>query len=90
MRCIPLLTKGTDRPYWIRRDAFLGYFDPEDFFCRDVKDVVSSYLADWFYTGEGGQLGFYLPTVQFSGAKTQFINGGTGSRCSCRTSTNFQ
>jgi hypothetical protein len=75
MRCYPDLTKYDDEPFWVSREVFLQHFDQDDFHDRGSKDVVHSYLAEWFHTPTDGTPRFMLPTVQFIAGKTQFING---------------
>ncbi len=75
MRCRPEVNLDTDIPYWVPRNIFYTHFDQDDFRCRESIAVRPAYLADWFYTPEGGPTRFFLPTVQLISGKTQFING---------------
>jgi hypothetical protein len=75
MRCLPILTRNDDEPYWVTREKFLQHFDQDDFLCRESIVVAPSYLADWFYIQPDGTLLFMLPTISFIAGKTQFING---------------
>jgi hypothetical protein len=75
MRCLPELTRNDDECYWVTRQAFFQHFDQNDFLCRKSADVTASYLSEWFHTPKDGILHFMLPTIQFVGGKTQFING---------------
>jgi hypothetical protein len=67
----------SDRPCWVSRRLFYKYFDQTDFLNRDCLEVEPLYLSDWFKPKSIGYefLFFELPTVQFVGGKTQFING---------------
>ena len=75
MRCLPFVTLDSDKPYWIKRESFLAFFDHTDFMCREVSDVSPSYLSAWFHEQPNNLPFFYLPTVTFVSGKTQFING---------------
>lgn len=74
MECLPSVALDTDCPYWISREEFFRGFDQADFQCRNVQDVTSAYLDDWFLTS-GSKKYFYLPTVQLVASGTQFISG---------------
>lgn len=75
MRCLLDVKISSDEPFWVPRSVFYQHFDQDDFLCRESIDVVSSYLASWFYIPEDGKLRFELPAVHFVAGKTQFING---------------
>jgi hypothetical protein len=70
---------NTDRPYWVSREAFFKYFDQADFHCRDVENVTSSYLSDWFDVWRDGIRRFKVPAVYFvttsADTRTEFVSG---------------
>jgi len=69
------LTLATDEPFWIARTIFYEYFDQDDFLKRECVNVSQNYLEAWFVNESNGARKFMLPTVQYIGGKTQFING---------------
>lgn len=76
MKCLPHIGKDTDNPYWVTKEQFYNYFDQDDFNDeRDVRNVVNSYLNEWFYFDDDNTELFILPTVQIVSGKTQFVNG---------------
>ena len=75
MHCRPWINQVSDRPCWVSREIFFKYFDQADFSNRDCSEVERRYLSDWFKKIDSEFLHFELPTVQFVGGTTQFING---------------
>jgi hypothetical protein len=75
MRCLSWVSLDTDVPYWVLRSSFLRHFDQKDFLSRNVKDVVSAYLGDWFCADVDGARRFKIPAVSVVSGTTQFISG---------------
>jgi hypothetical protein len=63
----------TDVPYWFTRETFYAYFDQDDFLDRDIKEVQTAYLKDWFHTTTDGNHRFYIPVVGTVNGKTDLI-----------------
>lgn len=74
MKCKIALSIDTDKAYFITKNDFLSNFNQNDYFCRESIIIKQQYLSSWFYT-EKEQKWFYVPTVNFIGEETQFING---------------
>ncbi len=75
MHVIAELTCSSDEPYWVARESFMAHFDQADFLYREHVEVVPAYLDAWFTRTSTQTRGFLLPSVQFTGGKTQFISG---------------
>ena len=65
---------ASDIPYWIARESFYRYFDQENFLNREVRDVQSAYLKDWFPASANGTIKFLIPVVSAIAAKTDLIS----------------
>lgn len=77
MDCLPLITKSTDVPFWIKRLDFNRLVHSQNYLCRNVQAIYpDAYLADWFVpSGVSGVHGFPLPTVYLDAGRIKFING---------------
>jgi hypothetical protein len=65
----------TDQPHWVAREDFYRYFDQDDFNNRDIKDVQSAYLEEWFHEDkEVGITRFMIPVVGAIGENTDLIS----------------
>lgn len=74
MQVFAAINCQTDEPYWISRSTFYESFDQDDFRNRQVLDVTSAYLQDWFYRAGDGRLMFYIPVVGALGRRTDLIS----------------
>jgi len=63
----------TDVPYWVNRDDFFKHFDQDDFQNREVRDVRTAYLRDWFLTAADGSVKFLIPIVSALGNRTDLV-----------------
>jgi hypothetical protein len=75
MLCRLSVTLESDIPFWVTKQSFYRSFDQSDFVCRNVRNVVDAYLADWFDRENGAMPSFSLPPVSVSSGVTQFISG---------------
>lgn len=73
--CIPELTVGTDKAFWVTRDVFEREFDRSDFRCRNSQIIERKYSSHWLREDSRGAVWFIVPTVQMISGATQFING---------------
>jgi hypothetical protein len=72
VRCRIELTVQSDRPYWIKWDAFLRL--SHDLACRKSHEIESFYCDHWFSSAAGACF-FKPPAFYLDGGAAYFING---------------